>query len=99
MVEVPELIASRRARVGLVGLGYVSWPASIRPAPRLATDYDPHVPRTHKMRRHDLGLSGVHLSHETLKRYDCVIIITHHDAFNWQKIADNAPLIVDTRNA
>jgi UDP-N-acetyl-D-glucosamine dehydrogenase len=51
------------------------------------------------MRRHDLGLSGVHLSHETLKRYDCVIIITHHDAFNWQKIADNAPLIVDTRNA
>jgi len=60
---------------------------------------DPHVPRTPKMRRHDLGLSSVPLSLETLQRYDCVIIITHHDAYNWQMIADNARLIVDTRNA
>jgi UDP-N-acetyl-D-glucosamine dehydrogenase len=60
---------------------------------------DPHVPRTPKMRRHDLGLSSVPLSLETLQKYDCVIIITHHDAYNWQMIADNARLIVDTRNA
>jgi UDP-N-acetyl-D-glucosamine dehydrogenase len=58
---------------------------------------DPHVPRTHKMRRHDLGLSSVPLSLETLQRYDCVIIITHHDAYNWQTVADNARLIVDPR--
>jgi UDP-N-acetyl-D-glucosamine dehydrogenase len=38
---------------------------------------DPHVPRTNKMRRHDLGLSSVPLILETLRRYDCVIIITH----------------------
>jgi UDP-N-acetyl-D-glucosamine dehydrogenase len=60
---------------------------------------DPHVPRTPKMRRHDLGLSSVPLSPETLQSYDCVIVITHHDAYNWQMIADNARLIVDTRNA
>jgi UDP-N-acetyl-D-glucosamine dehydrogenase len=60
---------------------------------------DPHVPRTPKMRRHDLGLSSVPLSLETLQSYDCVIIITHHDAYNWQMIVDNARLIVDTRNA
>jgi UDP-N-acetyl-D-glucosamine dehydrogenase len=60
---------------------------------------DPHVPRTHKMRRHDLDLSSVPLSQETLRKYDCVVIITNHDAYDWQMIADNAPLIVDTRNA
>jgi UDP-N-acetyl-D-glucosamine dehydrogenase len=49
------------------------------------------------MRRHDLGLSSVPL--ETLQKYDSVIIITRHDAYNWQMIADNAQLIVDTRNA
>ena len=26
-------------------------------------------------------------------------MLTHHDAYNWQMIADNAWLIVDTRNA
>jgi UDP-N-acetyl-D-glucosamine dehydrogenase len=60
---------------------------------------DSHVPRTPKMRRYDLGLSSVQLCLETLQKYDCVMIITHHDAYDWQMIADNARLIVDTRNA
>ena len=51
------------------------------------------------MRRYDLGLSSVPLTLETLQSYDCVIIITHHDDYDWQMIADNARLIVDTRNA
>ena len=36
---------------------------------------------------------------ETLESYDCVLVATHHAAFNWQMIAEHAPLIVDTRNA
>jgi len=60
---------------------------------------DPHVPRTPKMRRHDLGLSSVALDPESLEKYDCVIIITNHDAYDWNMIADNAKLVVDTRNA
>ena len=31
--------------------------------------------------------------------YDCVVIATHHPAYDWQMIADHAKLIVDTRNA
>jgi len=63
-------------------------------------DYnDPHVPRTHKMRRYDLQMSSVPLTPEALASYDGVLVATHHSAFDWQMIADHAKLIVDTRNA
>ena len=60
---------------------------------------DPHVSATHKMRHHDLHMQSVPLSAESLKTYDCVVIATHHKAYDWQMIADNAQLIVDTRGA
>src|SRR5688572_18154243 len=60
---------------------------------------DPHVPSTHKMRRHDLQMKSVELTPAVLKSFDCVLIATHHSAYDWQMIADNAQLIVDTRNA
>ena len=42
----------------------------------------------------ELGLVGT-----SLTGYDCVLIATHHAAYDWQQVADNAKLIVDTRNA
>jgi len=63
-------------------------------------DYnDPHVPATHKMRRHDLGMKSVPLTPRSLRSYDCVIIATHHAGYDWQLVADHAKLIIDTRNA
>src|SRR4051794_7781137 len=63
-------------------------------------DYnDPHVPQTHRMRHHDLQMKSVELTPENLKGYDCILIATHHQAYDWQMVADNAKLIVDTRNA
>ena len=61
--------------------------------------HDPHVPVTHKMRAHDLQMKSIELSASALKSYDCVLIATHHATYDWQQIADNARLIVDTRNA
>src|SRR5690348_7470449 len=62
-------------------------------------DYnDPHVPQTHRMRHHDLQMKSVDLTPENLKKYDCVLIATHHQLYDWQMVADNAKLIVDTRN-
>ena len=61
--------------------------------------HDPHVPATHKMRRHDLQMRSIELTPASLKGYDCVLIATHHKAYDWQMVADNAKLIVDTRNA
>lgn len=60
---------------------------------------DPHVSATHKMRHHDLHMQSVPISAESLKKYDCVVVATHHKAYDWQMIADNAALIVDTRGA
>ncbi len=51
------------------------------------------------MRHHDLQMSSVDFSPASLKSYDCVVIATHHRAYDWQVVADNAKLIVDTRNA
>jgi UDP-N-acetyl-D-glucosamine dehydrogenase len=63
-----------------------------------AVDYnDPHVPATHKMRRHDLQMQSVPLTPASLSSYDCVLIATHHAAYDWAMIAQHARLIVDTR--
>ena len=60
---------------------------------------DPHVPNTHKMRKHNLQMSSVEVSPDTLARYDLTLIITNHSNYDWQMIADHAALIVDTRGA
>ena len=44
-------------------------------------------------------MKSVALTPEALTGYDCVLIATHHKAYDWQMVADNAKLIVDTRNA
>jgi UDP-N-acetyl-D-glucosamine dehydrogenase len=60
---------------------------------------DPHVPATHKMRHHDVQLKSVALTAKSLAEADCVLIATHHAAYDWQLVADHARLIVDTRDA
>jgi UDP-N-acetyl-D-glucosamine dehydrogenase len=61
--------------------------------------HDPHVPATHKMREHDLQMRSIELTNDAIALYDCVLIATHHAAYDWQQVADHAKLIVDTRNA
>ena len=59
--------------------------------------HDPHVPATHKMRRHDLKMQSIDLTPGNVASYDCVLIATHHSAYDWAFIAQHAKLIVDTR--
>lgn len=58
---------------------------------------DPHIPVFPKMREHQFNLSSVPLNANALKQYDCVLLATDHDLFDYQMIKENAPLIVDTR--
>lgn len=58
---------------------------------------DPHVPVFPKMRKHHFILSSVPLSARTISGYDCIVIATDHDAFDYSMIKQNANLIVDTR--
>ncbi|MAE61983.1 MAG: UDP-N-acetyl-D-glucosamine dehydrogenase [Planctomycetaceae bacterium] len=99
------------ARVLVLGLAYKPNVDDVRESPSFEiierlqaagadVDYnDPHVPATHKMRHHDLHMSSVDLSADMLNQYDCVLIATHHAAYDWQMIADHAKLVVDTRGA
>jgi len=47
----------------------------------------------------DLKLKSINFSLKSLEKYDCVLILTDHSEFDYEKIAENAKLIVDTRNA
>ncbi len=58
---------------------------------------DPHIATFPKMREHHFKLDSVPLTPETLKTFDCVVVTTDHDKFDYPLIKDNAKLIVDSR--
>lgn len=61
-------------------------------------DYsDPHVPVFPKMREHRFDLKSVTLTAEKIREYDCVVLTTDHDKFDYTLIRNNAELLVDTR--
>lgn len=63
--------------------------------------YDPHVPVIRPSREHShwAGTKSVNWDADTLKSFDAAIVATHHQAINFQELADWLPCIVDTRNA
>ncbi|MDD0842212.1 nucleotide sugar dehydrogenase [Pseudomonas sp. Gutcm_11s] len=58
---------------------------------------DPHVPVFPKMREHHFDLSSVTLSEEVIRGYDCILVATDHDKFDFDMISRCANLIVDSR--
>jgi UDP-N-acetyl-D-glucosamine dehydrogenase len=59
---------------------------------------DPHVAVFPKLRHHaHFDLKSVDLTPETLAGYDCVVLATDHDRFDYKTIKDKARLIIDTR--
>ncbi|PRP72259.1 UDP-N-acetyl-D-glucosamine dehydrogenase [Chromobacterium amazonense] len=58
---------------------------------------DPHVPVFPKMREHHFELSSVALTAESIASYDCVLLATDHDKFDYELIKSKAQLIVDSR--
>jgi len=99
--------ALRGSRVLLLGITYKPDVADLRESPPLevlrllrakgaaAAYHDPHVPA--------LELEGAQLASATLdaaalREADCVVIATHHAAYDWAWVARHARVIVDTRN-
>jgi len=60
--------------------------------------HDPHIPRLPKMRRSKLSMASTPLTAGLLKGQDCVVIVTDHDALDYQAVVDKAKLVVDTRD-
>lgn len=58
---------------------------------------DPHVPQFPKMREHHFDLSSVPLTAESLASFDCIVLATDHDRFDYVAIQAHAQLVVDSR--
>jgi UDP-N-acetyl-D-glucosamine dehydrogenase len=59
---------------------------------------DPHVPAFPKLRHHVyFDLTSVTITPEVLGGYDCVLIATDHDCFDYEMIKRHSSLIVDAR--
>jgi UDP-N-acetyl-D-glucosamine dehydrogenase len=62
--------------------------------------HDPHIPRCSGMRHYpDLDMASVPLTPEALQQADLILLVTDHSALDYAWIAQEARLIVDTRNA
>ncbi len=58
---------------------------------------DPHVPVFPRKRDYFFELKSVELSQDNIQQYDCIIIATDHDAFDYELLLEHNQLIVDTR--
>jgi UDP-N-acetyl-D-glucosamine dehydrogenase len=58
---------------------------------------DPFLPFVGRGRKYDLQMKSVSL--DNLGQYDCVLIVTDHSAYDYQRLVSEAQLVVDTRNA
>jgi UDP-N-acetyl-D-glucosamine dehydrogenase len=64
--------------------------------------FDPYVPEfevKHRIIKKPVLLKSIKYSLQKIKKYDLVLILTDHSGFDYENIAQNAKLVVDTRNA
>jgi len=97
------------SRILILGIAYKKNVDDIRESPSVEimqqlreqgarVDYcDPYFPEFPKMRRYEFDLQSKSFRAETLKNYDCVVIGTDHDLYDYDLIFEQAPLVVDTR--
>jgi UDP-N-acetyl-D-glucosamine dehydrogenase len=98
----------RGSAVLILGVAYKKDVSDIRESPALdimrelilrganLSYHDPHVPR---LQLDDALMQSVELTDQVLQQADCVVIVTDHSVYDWEWVAQNAGLIVDTRNA
>ena len=96
------------SRVLVLGVAYKPNVSDVRESPALdiihllqergaeVQYHDPYVP---DLRHEGMDLCSVALTDTAVTSADCLVIVTHHNTFDWSRIAEQAKLIVDTRNA
>lgn len=58
---------------------------------------DPHVPRFPRKRDYYFDLQSEPLTAENIARFDCLVLATDHDGFDYALLQQHAKLLVDTR--
>lgn len=102
--------AVKGSKILILGLAYKKNVSDSREAPAVEiidllkkkgaqVDYsDPYIPTFPKKRDYAFDMASVVLSKASLQSYDCMILITDHDDFDYALIENSAKLIIDTRN-
>lgn len=99
----------KNSRVLVLGLAYKCDVEDTRESPSVEimellykkgahVDYsDPYVPSFPVMRHHHFDLQSIDVTVENIREYDCIVLATAHQAFDYELIAQYAKLIIDTR--
>jgi len=97
------------SRILVLGIAYKKNVDDIRESPSVEimqqlkeqgaeVDYcDPYFPEFPKMRRYEFDLQSKAFTVATLKDYDCVVIGTDHDLFDYDLVFRESHMVVDTR--
>ncbi|MEQ8765765.1 MAG: nucleotide sugar dehydrogenase [Planctomycetota bacterium] len=100
--------AVKGSKILILGVAYKRDISDIRESPALdilkllqsrggLIDYaDPYVA---ELKLDGIALTAVDPTPEVVAQYDCVVITADHSCFDWERIVEAAPCIVDTRNA
>lgn len=104
--------AVKGARILVLGVAYKKDIDDIRESPALkimqllvereaeVAYNDPHVPQLRQTRRYDFShLRSVPLDGQSLSRFDCVVLVVDHSAYELSEIVRHSKLVIDTRNA
>jgi UDP-N-acetyl-D-glucosamine dehydrogenase len=101
-------VCPNKAKVLLLGMAFKRDISDLRDSPairvyhiikpRVGTVHynDPHVP---ELRVDGQSIKSVQITPANIRKYDAVVILTDHSAYDYAMIVKNARLIVDTRNA
>jgi len=58
---------------------------------------DPYIPTFPKLRNYSFDLKSLCLTDELLKSFDCIVLATDHDCFDFKNIFKQSRLIIDPR--
>ncbi|MBO9557904.1 MAG: nucleotide sugar dehydrogenase [Caulobacter sp.] len=58
-----------------------------------------HDPLAAELMVGDTLMQSVELGRDALAGFDCAIVVTDHDALDYERLARETPLVIDTRNA
>lgn len=98
------------SKILIMGVAYKRDIDDVRESPALAiveqlqqlgaevSFHDPFVPEIH-LEGNGSRIHGIELSQSVVAESDCVVIVTNHSRTDYGWLAENAKLVVDTRNA
>ncbi len=61
--------------------------------------HDPYIPDIEPHGGITFALTSLDMTDEQLKAADCVLILTDHSVIDYERVVQNAKLVIDTRNA